>query len=83
VTSDCLLLSKEHRELVGVDRVGCGEGIPLHDGEGMKSGVTSLKHTCITTIKIPYSISDDLSNTDALKYNYKCSGNKLQMSLDH
>lgn len=38
---------------------------------------------CITTIKILYSISDDLSNTDILEYNYKCSGNKLQMSLDH
>lgn len=39
--------------------------------------------TCITTIKILYSISDDLSNTDILEYNYNCPGNKLQMSLDH
>jgi hypothetical protein len=39
--------------------------------------------TCITMIKILYSISDDLSNTDILEYNYKCSWNKLQMSLDH
>jgi len=39
VTQDCLRLCKENRQLNGVDRRE-GQGITLHDGEGMKSCVT-------------------------------------------
>jgi len=43
----------------------------------------SLKQLLVSPWLKSSTVSDDLSNTDILEYNYKCSGNKLQMSLDH
>jgi hypothetical protein len=50
VTQDYLLFCKENRQLIGAER-GEGDGIPLHDSEGMKSGVTisaSLKQLFVS-----------------------------------
>jgi hypothetical protein len=50
VTQHCLLFCKENHQLTGVDK-GEGEGILLHDGEGMKSVVTisaSLKQLLVS-----------------------------------
>ena len=50
VNQDCLRFCKENGQLTGVDR-GEGQGITLHDGEGMKSCVTisaSLKQSLVS-----------------------------------